>query len=458
VVLAVAGPAFLPATTAWSGDPEVADISEALTQAVTALRSVPADDALGLTRAIGVARVRVLLLEGNRQAAGQAATALVYRFRDQALMSVAFAQVAAGDVDAALATAALVGGAYRLEAPIAYVAWAVAKQGDTTRALEIAQGLQRDDNRVLALGDIAVTQAESGDMAGATATAEVLTSPVERAVALADIALVQFRAGDRATATAALGRADAIVRNAPPSPARNYALLVTAEVHAQFQDFAGALALASSRETSSTQKSIRWNLSMAQAVAGDVPGALKADSSIKRDGNLAASLAEGGHLDAARKALNEVRDDQDRIEALRHVAVVLAKRQERNESAQLFQSARRIATSLRDPGWRACRLRKVAVSQAEVTFDAEALDTATTIGLDSERTRAFREIARAQAVNGRFAAAVTWAMAQTGPLTRAGALLGAAEGALQAAGYADVHAIKVNRYRRRSSVYINVAC
>jgi len=51
-------PAFLPATTAWSGDPEVADISEALTQAVTALRSVPADDALGLTRAIGVARVR----------------------------------------------------------------------------------------------------------------------------------------------------------------------------------------------------------------------------------------------------------------------------------------------------------------------------------------------------------------------------------------------------------------
>jgi len=67
----------------------------------------------------------------------------------------------------------LCGGAYRLEAPIAYVAWAVAKQGDTTRALEIAQALQRDDNRVLALGDIAVTQAESGDMAGATATAEV---------------------------------------------------------------------------------------------------------------------------------------------------------------------------------------------------------------------------------------------------------------------------------------------
>jgi len=183
-------------------------------------------------------------------------------------------------------------------------------------------------------------------------------------------------------------------------------------------------------------------------VAGDVPGALKADS-FRSNGTatLAASLAEGGHLDAARKALNEVRDDQDRIEALRHVAVVLAKRQERNESAQLFQSARRIATSLRDPGWRACRLRKVAASQAESHSTRKRSIPRPRSAWTPKRTRAFREIARAQAVNGRFAAAVTWAMAQTGPLTRAGALLGAAEGALQAAGYADVHAIKVNRYR-----------
>jgi len=37
-------------------------------------------------------------------------------------------------------------------------------------------------------------------------------------------------------------------------------------------------------------------------------------------------------------------------------------------------------------------------------------------------------------------------------------LLGAAEGALEAAGFSDAYEAKVNRYRRRSSVLMNVAC
>ena len=457
-MLAAAGSAFLPSAPTWSGDPEVAAISEALTQAVNALHAVPDEDARGLTRAIGLARVRVLLLEGNRQAASREASSLIYRFRDEALMSLAFAQVATGDIDAALTTVALVGGTYSPEAPFAYVAWAVANQGDAARALEIAKGLQREESLVLALGDIAVTQAEFGDLAGATATAEMLGSPVERAVALADVSLVQFRLGDRTGASVTLARADSVIRNAASSPQRSYALQVAAAVHAQFRDFSSARALASLGETSELRETIRWNLSMALAAAGDAPGALRVDSSIKRNGYLAASLADGGHLNAAREALEKVWGDENRIEALRHVATVFAKRQVRNESARLFASARRIATTLRDPFWRACRLRKVAISQAEVAFDADALDTAATIAVASERRRAFREIARAQAVNGRFAVAVKSAIDRLDPLTRAAAMLGAAEGALETAGFSDASEIKVNRYRRRSSVLMNVAC
>lgn len=458
VVLRVAGLAFLSPTLASSDPPQTTAISEALTQAVSTLHAASDEDALGLTRAVGLARVRLLLLQGNRQAASSEANSLVYRFRDEALMSLAFAQVSAGDVNTALTTAAVVGGAYSLEAPVAYVAWAVAKQGDVVRALEIARGLQREENRVLALGDIAVTQAQSGDLAGATATAEMLASPVERAIALADVALVQFQAGDRANATPLLGRADSMVRSAPSSPQRNYALQVTAAVHARFRDFRSALALSALGETPSLRKHIRWNLSMAHAEAGDVSGALRADSSIKRDGYLAASLAEGGHLDAAREALDGIRGDENRIEALRHVAIVLGKRQERDESAMLFARARRLAATLRDPFWRACRLRKVAISQAEASFDADALDTAATIDLVPERRRAFREIARAQAVSARFAHAMRWAAAQSDPPMRAAALLGTAEGALEVAGFSDANQIKLNRYRRRSSVLMNVAC
>lgn len=373
-------------------------------------------------------------------------------------MSLAFAEVAAGDVDTALTTAALVGSGYSLEAPIAYVAWAVAKQGDAARALEIAKGLQREENRVLALGDIAVTQAQFGDLAGATATAEMLASPAERAVALADVALAQFRAGDRANAAPLLARADKIVRNAASSPQRNYALQVVAAVYAQLRDFSAAEALASLGETRSLRKGIRWNLSMAIAEAGDVPGALNADRSIKSTGYLAASLAEGGYLVAAREALDGVRGDEKRTEALRHVAAVFGKRQARDDSAMLFTRARRIAASLRDPFWRACQLRKVAITQAQTAFDAEALDTAATIALISERRRALREIAQVQAVNGKFAHAVRWATDNADPLMRAAGLLGAAEGALEAAGFSDAYEAKVNRYRLRSSVLMKVFC
>ncbi|HUM15059.1 MAG TPA: hypothetical protein VL086_05180 [Candidatus Nitrosotalea sp.] len=100
----------------------------------------------------------------------------------------------------------------------------------------------------------------------------------------------------------------------------------------------------------------------------------------------------------------------------------------------------------------------MAITQAQTAFDADALDTAATIALVSERRRAFREIVHAQAVNGKFAQAVRWATDNSDPLMRAAGLLGAAEGALEAVGFSDAYEIKVNRYWLRSSVLMNVAC
>ena len=448
----------VPSPVDASDDPPAADISQALARAAAAVPAIPDENSrVVLTRAIGLARVRVLLKRGDLAAARQEATTLVYRFRDEALMSVAFAQVDAGDVDGALATAGDIGGAYSPDGPIAYVAWAVARRGDTGRARAIARTIRVDASRVLALGDIAVAQAEAGDPAGAVATAGELAPEVERAVALADIALARFRAGARSEAAATLAQAASIVRGAPASPGRNYALMVTALVHAQMREFAAALSLAALGDRF-LRHHIRWQIAIAQAAVGDAAGALKTDGSLGRKGYLAVALAEGGYLDGAREALTRVGGDEDRIEAQRHVALVLARREQRDEAARLFRAARRIAAALRDPFWRACRMRKVAASQAAGSFVAAARDSAAAIGDARERRRAFREIAQAQAASGHFTEATTWATAQPDPVLRAASLLGAAEGALQAAGFVDAKDIKVNRYGRWSRTFLDVAC
>src|SRR5215470_1212861 len=232
VVLVVVVGFFIPSAPAGSVQAEPAAIADALTQADAALRSV-SDSGVGrLIVDVELARVRLLLRQGDRAAASRAARSLsLDPLRDEALMNVAFAEVAAGDVDAALATSKLVGGSFSPEAPVAYVAWAAARAGNVGRALEIVNGLQRYESREMAVGDIAVTRAESGDLSGAVTTVDILPTPSLRAVVLADIALVQFQAGDRAGATAMLGQADSLVRKALTSPQRNYALHVVADVH-----------------------------------------------------------------------------------------------------------------------------------------------------------------------------------------------------------------------------------
>lgn len=459
-MLAAAGSLFVPSAPAWPGQPEVAAISDALTQADAALRSVPDREVGRLIADIGLARVRLLLLQGDRKTAKRDALMLslaLSPLRDDALMNVAFAEVAAGDVEAAVATSMLVGGSFSPEAPVAYVAWAAAKAGNIARALEIVHNLRRYDSREMAVGDIAATRAESGDVPGAMATVDILPTPSLRAVALADVALVRFQANDRANATAILGQADSLVRKTF-DPQWNYALQVLAAVHGKMRDFAGARAVVALGETSDLRNTMRWNLAIAHAEAGDITGALRADLSSGRDGRLAASLAEGGHLEAAREALRGVWDSEQRVEATRHVAIAFGKRGRREESAKLFADARRIASKLRDPLWRECRLRKVAVAQAEVGFDSEALATASMIDSIRHRRQAQRGIAGAQARNGRFAQAVTWATGQPDPLTRGTVLLGAAEGALEAAGYSDVTKIKIDRYARRSNPALYAGC
>ena len=103
-------------------------------------------------------------------------------------------------------------------------------------------------------------------------------------------------------------------------------------------------------------------------------------------------------------------------------------------------------------------MRKVAGSQAAGSFVAAARDSAAAIGDARERRRAFREIAQAQAASGHFTEATTWATAQPEPVLRAASLLGAAEGALRAAGFVDAKDIKVNRYGRWSRTFLDVAC
>ena len=370
----------VPSPVDASDDPPAADISQALARAAAAVPAIPDENSrVVLTRAIGLARVRVLLKRGDLAAARQEATTLVYRFRDEALMSVAFAQVDAGDVDGALATAGDIGGAYSPDGPIAYVAWAVARRGDTGRARAIARTIRVDASRVLALGDIAVAQAEAGDPAGAVATAGELAPEVERAVALADIALARFRAGARSEAAATLAQAASIVRGAPASPGRNYALMVTALVHAQMREFAAALSLAALGDRF-LRHHIRWQIAIAQAAVGDAAGALKTDGSLGRKGYLAVALAEGGYLDGAREALTRVGGDEDRIEARRHVALVLARRggsfappdgsppRFAIRSGELAGCGRSPRARRRDPSWR----RRGTVRPRSVTHGSGA--------------------------------------------------------------------------------------
>lgn len=436
------------------------EVSALLGQAQGVAHTIPDESTRTyLRQLIGLARVRTFLMSGDPAAASREATGLTGHFRDEALMNIALVQASAGDGPAALATASVIRLAYSEEAGPYYVAWALARRGDVAEARRIAQSIRHGFMRANALSDIAVVQAEAGDLPGALATAELTPSEADHVEALADIALAQLRVGAAAGALATLQQAVPLARSQPEGPARNRAIMAVVEVYAHAADFRTALAL-TSLAAPSARDQLHWEIASAQAAAGDVVGARRTDVvSAERRGYLATALAEGGHLDLARESLARVSGDQNRIEALRHVAVVLAKRQQRDGAVRAFLEARTLASRLSDPLWRTCRLQKIAESQGKAGFVADALDTVTAIGAESrERAHALRAIAHARAGQGHLQEVLKWAGRRSDPLERASALLGAAEGVLNAAGFSRGSEIKLDRYGRRSNVVLDVVC
>ena len=217
----------------------------------------------GAVRRIAVASVvlkdRAAALDILKQALDSAGAIQGETEKADALGGITMAFLAAGDVNEAFRTVALIESAVagKPQSEVAAttrsevlraIAIAQAQAGDSPRALQTAGSIATPYMRASALSEVAVAQAERGDRIAAEATlrkamqvSSAIRESTAKAPALLGIAQAYTKVGDRAAATRTFRQARQNVRVSDDERYKTDALLDLAMVQSGAGDFSGAV-------------------------------------------------------------------------------------------------------------------------------------------------------------------------------------------------------------------------
>jgi len=161
---------------------------------------------------------------------------------------------------------------------LSWVAGLWAKAGDMTAAMKTAALIEHDEGERVAYKEIAEGQAEAGDIAGALRTANLIQNGISKCEALGAIAVEQIKAGDAVgaenTFASAVKTADQIQDPLVVRHNRETALNDLAALQARVGHIAGALkTLDLIRDANLQSFNTRVAIVNAQVSAGDITGA-----------------------------------------------------------------------------------------------------------------------------------------------------------------------------------------
>ena len=295
-------------------------------------------------------------------------------------------QAAAGDLDAALATASTVPDpGYRAQA-LVVIAQGRAEAGDAKGTLRALDGLEPSMD-VGPLLTLVTAQARAGDLEGSRQTREKLKGRTT----MGDVAFCR-------------GRIEA-------------------------GDVKGALAAAAAIDGEQARHAVRMTAAHAQLKARDLKGALETLAPVPAEARfpsflqeLARAQAEAKQGEEALKTARSIRDPFARTWALIWAGSA-------GGDARVLEEARKAADEVPDAtGNRATLLVHIAAARAAAGDLPGALEM---MKASPDAARAAREIAKARARAGEGAATRTWAAGLGAGAVRASALLGAAEGLIE---------------------------
>ena len=269
--------------------------------------------------------------------------------RVMALERLGVLQAAAGNPDAAFTTVIAIDNPYRRSQAQAAIATAVARTGDTARAIRAATRIATDywftaDQHAYkvasglvartgefdqfwfyeALANIAEAQARRGEIVGALQTAQAIPDMPGRSRALARVAAAQADAGDIEGAWRTARRIEAPYGDLP-------AMVAIVRRMAMAGDVKGALDIAGQLETAYGDVSGMIAVAVEQAHRDGLEAALTTARRIgtgqgraQAHAAIAERLARDGRPDDAVRPLALIADAGDRADAAGRVAVILA--------------------------------------------------------------------------------------------------------------------------------------
>ena len=350
------------------------------------------------------------------------------RERDQALDSLAMAQTEAGDFAGARNTAISIELEWDQAKPLKSIAIAQARAKDFADALDTTHAIHSQEDRIDALREIAMLQTEAGEPEAARETFATelqrdrgIEDEMDRDEALGNVASALAQAGDFQYALE-------IAQGIPAGSSRAAALkdIASAQVNAGEQEaaqtsFVMAVQTARGLEKKSDRSQLLEDIAAAQAQAGNLIAALETARQIESarrraevQKDIAAKQVGAGDLEAARatfvaaldsaRAIN-VRRFRERGPAMMDIAAAQAK-------AGDFAAALGTARAIEYPTYRADALRLIVNLQLHAGEFAAAIDTAWMIDLLKPRAQGLSSIATAQLLAGeRTAARITFATA-----------------------------------------------
>ncbi|MDB5312427.1 MAG: tolB 1, partial [Gemmataceae bacterium] len=344
------------------------------------------------------------------------------------LIRVAQGQAGAGDTDSAretlrqsLALADALEGDTPRGMALREIATTRLRLGDVEEATAIAGKFHGESHRNHLLFLLAAQQAEAGDILGARKTAAAITDD-QKDGAIEAAGRAEARAGDveasRETADALkhqpLSRAGVLEELALAQARKGDRAAAAASLREALRLNDATLADAKNRNGARAENAVR------QARIGDVAGALRAAAALDFDTesgypdrayalrHIAVEQAKQGDTPGSLKTLRDIPDDADRARALVGLAEAQAGGNDRAGAEKTFAAARDIAVSLPGAG-KADILDDIAAARAGVQVKAGdvtgALETAR--GMESDRSRCWvlLDVARAQANAGNLRAA-----------------------------------------------------
>jgi RNA polymerase sigma factor (sigma-70 family) len=338
------------------------------------------------------------------------------------------------------------------------------------------------------LEEIAAVQAQAGNKDAARKTfAEVfpilqkaaeVDEPHQKAIVLARLARAQHRAGERAAAKKSFAMAVQVARSITDINNTADALQLIARVQAECGDLAGARETASGVEPAFYRGQVLADIAIAQAVAGDVKGAIAEGRALgdpfhqtlfwlgiaewwagaKDKAQAVAALRSG------RAALEKVSEVAQQPALLVRIALLEARVDSAEAARNTYDTAQALARQHRagvmSPDNFLLRLAVVQANQGNHDGAKKLLDEALRLsgtegGVDAlavhialgewqtayraihgapwtetQRAEQLRTLAHAQAQSGDAGSAYAWAAKEAEPLVKAMALLGVAQGML----------------------------